>query len=480
MKMKKNRPNPKANKSILMFSCGVAGLFLGICIYLGHFLAMDSEAVINNPYNARLNRFAEKTVRGKLLSDQGDVLAETIVSDNGTETRSYPYKDLFAHVVGYSTVGKTGLESIANFYLLSSHEPLNEKVMNEMSGKKNTGDNVITTLNTELQKAASEALGKRNGAVIAMEPSTGKILAMVSKPGFDPNTVADQWDSLVQGDSKEARLVNRATQGLYAPGSTFKIITALQYMREHPGSYRDHTYSCSGVFEYDNEKIQCYHKTAHGEENFIQAFANSCNGAFASLGLSMDLNGLKNLSEQLLFNREQPLSLPYNKSSFTMKADAKPWEIMQTAIGQGNTLMTPMHNLMLMSAIANDGVLMKPYLIDHVENDDGKTVKRFKPSAGGELMVPNEANALKELLVQVVESGTGSALKTDAYQAAGKTGSAEFEKGKETHAWFVGFAPLEDPKIAVCVIVEEGGSGGKAAAPIGRKLFDIRITGSEK
>lgn len=476
--MKKGRPNPKANKSILLFAYAAVGLFLCVCLYLCRFLAAESEDVINNPYNARLNRFAEITVRGRLLSDHGETLAETIVDENGTETRNYPYGELFAHVIGYSTVGKTGLESTANYYLLTSHEDLADKIMNEFAGRKNTGDAVFTTLNVALQQAASDALGDRRGAVIAMEPSTGRVLAMVSKPGYDPNRAAEHWDNLVSGDSTEARLLNRATQGLYPPGSTFKIITALQYMREHPGDYRDHRFSCTGIYEFENVKIQCYHKTAHGDEDFVQAFANSCNGAFASLGLDMDLEGFRNLSEQLLFNREQPLSIPYKKSTFVMSTDAPAWEIMQTAIGQGNTLMTPMHNLMLISSIANGGVLMRPYFIDHVENADGRIVKKFSPSEYGELMVENEANALKELLIQVVENGTGSALKTEAYRAAGKTGSAEFEKGKETHAWFVGYAPVEDPKIAVCVLVEEGGSGGKAAAPIAKRLFDIWLSDS--
>ena len=155
-----------------------------------------------------------------------------------------------------------------------------------------------------------------------------------------------------------------------------------------------------------------------------------------------------------------------------MKSGAAQWEIAQTVIGQGNTLMTPMHNLMLVSSIANGGILMKPYLIDRVENAAGEQVKKFMPEQYGELMVANEAKALNDLLEQVVTEGTGSALRTEAYSAAGKTGSAEFEKNKETHAWFVGYAPADQPKIAVCVLVEEGGSGGQTAAPIARNLFD--------
>lgn len=447
-----------------------------MCGRFGYFIQVESENVINNSYNsARLNLFESRVIRGKILAADGTILAETMVGDDGSETRVYPYKDLYAHVLGYSSLGKSGIESLANYYLLSSHTNPFAKVVRQLADEKSVGDNVITTLNPMLQMVASEALGDRKGAVIALEPDTGKILAMVSKPAFDPNQINEQWESLIQGDQAEALLLNRATQGLYPPGSTFKIITALQYMREHPGTYHDYRFECDGILEFTNFKIQCYHQNAHGTENFTEAFANSCNGSFAALGQEMDLDGLYALSEQLLFNQEQPLSLPYNKSEYRMKSGAPQWEIAQTVIGQGSTLMTPMHNLMLVSSIANGGILMKPYLIDRVENTDGEQVKKFMPEQYGELMVANEARAMKELLEQVVAEGTGSALRTEAYSAAGKTGSAEFEKNKETHAWFVGFAPAEHPKIAVCVLVEEGGSGGKAAAPIARKMFDVYL-----
>ena len=471
--MKKGKPNPKANRNILLFTYGIVGLFLFMCVYFGYFIQVQSEEVINNPYNsARLNRFEERIIRGKILADDGTVLAETLVDEDGSETRTYHYGDLYAHVLGYSSVGKTGVESLANYYLLSSHTNPMAKVLKQLADEKSVGDNVVTTLNTDLQAVASEALGDRKGAVIALEPETGKILAMVSKPAFDPNQINEQWESLINGDNAEALLLNRATQGLYPPGSTFKIVTALQYMREHSGTYNEYQFDCDGIYEFENFKIQCYHQNAHGTEDFKTAFANSCNGSFSSLGQEMDLDGLKSLSEQLLFNQEQPLSLPYNKSEYTMEEGAPEWEIAQTVIGQGNTLMTPMHNLMLVSSIANGGMLMKPYVIERVENTDGELVKKFMPEQYGELMNANEAKALKELLELVVTEGTGSALRTDAYTAAGKTGSAEFEKEKETHAWFVGYAPAEQPQIAVCVLVEEGGSGGQAAAPIARKLFD--------
>lgn len=470
--MKKNTPNPKANKGILVITYMMMGIFLCMIGYFGYFLQAQSESVINNSYNARLDSFSDRIVRGDILSSDGRVLAETQIGEDGSELRVYPYEALFSHVVGYSDHGKTGLESLANFYLLSSHTNLVEKTMNELADVKNPGDNVVTTLDVDLQWVAADALGDRKGAVVVMEPDTGKILAMVSKPWFNANTLGKDWDVLVSSDNTEAQLLNRATQGVYPPGSTFKIVTMLEYIREHPNDWRTVTFDCDGQYEIEDYKISCYHGNAHGHQTLEQAFANSCNGAFASLGLKLNPGGMKTLADQLLFNTELPLALAYNKSSFVMGSEADTWEILQTSIGQGSTQMTPIHNAMVTAAIANGSVLMKPYLIDRVENVLGQEVKKFLPVSNGSLMTADEAETMSGLMRQVVTEGTGSAVRTDAYAVAGKTGSAEFETGKETHAWFTGFAPVDDPKLVVTVVVEEAGSGGQVAAPIARRLFD--------
>ncbi len=470
--MKRSEPNPKANKNILRLAYVVAGIFVCMLLYLGYFIQFESGTAINNTYNPRVNLLAEKVVRGKILSADGQVLARTVTSDEGTETREYPFGNLYAHVVGYTEKGRTGIESMTNFYLLTSHVNLIEQIVNEFSGTKNLGDNVVTTLDSRLQQTAYDLLGDRRGAVVVMEPDTGKILAMVSKPDYDPNTVAAQWESLTADEQGEARLLNRATQGLYAPGSTFKILTLLEYIREYPDDYENFHFDCDGTYENGEYQIRCYQGEAHGSQDLSQAFANSCNGAFASMGLELDLKQYADLADQLLYNQPLPLALPYNKSSYSMTEGADTWEVLQTAIGQGKTQVTPIHQLMVTSAIANGGTLMKPYVVDHLENAGGQTIKKFMPSAYGELLSASEAEQLTEYMRQVVETGTGSAVRTDAYTVAGKTGSAEFETGKETHAWFTGFAPAEDPKIAVTVIVEESGSGGRVAAPIARGIFD--------
>lgn len=470
--MKKTNPNPNANRNILRLAYVVSGVFVCMLLYLGYFLQFESGGVINNAYNPRVDLLSERVVRGEIQSSDGQILARTVTSEDGTERREYPFGSLYAHVVGYTGKGRTGLESLNNFYLLTSHVNLAEQVFNQFSGIKNLGDNVVTTLDSNLQQTAYDLLGDRRGAVVAMEPDTGKILAMVSKPDYDPNTIAEDWERLTADEEGEARLLNRATQGLYAPGSTFKILTLLEYLREHPDDWEEFHFDCDGLYENGEYTIQCYHGEAHGSQDLMQAFANSCNGAFAQIGLELDKRKFRTLTEEMLYNQELPLSLSYSRSSFSMTEDGDTWETLQTAIGQGKTQVTPIHQLLITAAIANGGTLMKPYFVDHVENAGGQEVKKFMPSSWGKLISAEEAASLTQFMSRVVTEGTGSALRTDAYTAAGKTGSAEFETGRETHAWFTGFAPAEDPQIAVTVIVEEGGSGGKAAAPIARGIFD--------
>ena len=348
--MNRQVPNPKANKNILFITYLVVAAFACMIGYFGYFLQFRGETVINNSYNARLDRFADRIVRGELQSGDGRVLARTEAVGK-SEQRSYPYGEVFAHVVGYSDYGKAGLEALANFYLLSSHMNLIERTVNELANVKNIGDNVVTTLNVDLQQTAYDALGGRKGAVVVMEPDTGKILAMVSQPGYDPNTLKENWDALISGGNTQAQLLNRAAQGLYPPGSTFKIITILEYIRENPDTWRDFTFQCDGRYECGDYTISCYHGNVHGSQTLEQAFANSCNGAFAALGQELDPGKMHELAEQLLFNKELPLPFAYNKSSFVMNSGADTWEVLQTSIGQGATQMSPVHNAIITAAV---------------------------------------------------------------------------------------------------------------------------------
>lgn len=447
---------------------------MGLIGYLIYFNTFKSDDFINSPYNTRQDTFSDRVVRGNIVSSDGEILAQTIVSEDGTETRSYPYNNIFSHVVGYDSNGKSGLESEANFQLLSSHEFFLKQIRNEFMATKNTGDTVVSTLNAKLQVAAYQALGDRRGAVIAMEPSTGKILAMVSKPDFDPNTIAQDWDYLVS-DETNSSLLNRATMGQYPPGSTFKVVTALDYFRTN-GSFNGFSFDCQGSITKDEHTIQCYNGNVHGSEDFYSAFASSCNCAFAQMGTDLGGASLLKTSEDLLFNQKLPLS-SYKKSSFTLNGNSATALIMQTAIGQGNTLVSPAHMALITCAIANDGNLMKPYLIDRVQNTDGDTVKTTEPSIYKKLMSSNESALLGKLMKGVVENGTASALNGRGYTAAGKTGSAEYDENGSSHSWFIGYSNVDDPDLVVSIIVEDGGTGSEAAVPIAATLFDTYYFG---
>ena len=447
-------------------------LFCALIGYLGYFVATSEQDMINNSYNSRQEILLSRNYRGSIYSADGEILAETTLDAEQNETRNYPYKNLFSHIVGYSTQGRMGVEALANYYLINTNTSLNNKVANDMAGVKNPGDNVYTTLNVGIQQVADEQLSIYKGAVVVTEVKTGKILALVSHPDFDPNQISELWDSLIQ-DDKSSVLVNRATQGLYPPGSTFKIVTALEYIRENPDSYKKYSFQCPGYYKVGNSKISCYHGTSHGQIDFVTSFAKSCNSSFANIGMSLDREAFSDTLDTLLFGEKLPLTLTYSQSSVQVSDSMGDAEMMQTAIGQGKTQITPVHLNMITSAIANGGVLMKPYVIDHVENDVGSVVKTFKPSEYKRLMSEEEADKLTELMTAVVEEGTARKLKGLSYTAAGKTGSAEYNNVKgDSHAWFTGFSPAEDPEVCVTIIVEGAGSGGDYAVPIARRIFD--------
>lgn len=449
-------------------------LFIALMGYIVYFTIVRAGTFVNSPYNQRQEAFAKNVVRGSITDRNGNVLAQTQVSDDGSETRYYPYGSLFSHVVGYSDpdLGRTGLESIENFELLTSNAFFVEKIQNEFDGSKNQGDTVVTTLDADLQQAASDAMGDYKGAVVVMEADTGKILAMVSKPEFDPNEIASDWDTL-NTDTENSPLLNRATSGTYAPGSVFKIVTALAYIRQY-SNYSDYQYDCTGSITVDNTTIPCAGRAVHGHEDLRSSFANSCNSSFANIGLQLDIPKYRETAEDLLFNRQLPSVLDYTKSSFVLDQDSQTSEIMMTAMGQGRTTMSPYHMALITQAIANGGMLMEPYLVDSVTNYTGTEVRRNVPKSYARLMTSDEAAQLTDYMTAVIQEGTGSVLSGRSYTVAGKTGTAEYssESSDRTHSWFTGFTNVDNPELVITVITEgsDGSAGGRAVSIAGRIL----------
>lgn len=467
-KLKKNKKSK--NEEMLYVTYVFLGVFICMIGYFLYFQTIVSSDVITSPYNKRQDTFADRVIRGNIVTADGEIIATTQVNPDGSETRVYPHNNLFAHVAGYASHGKSGIELQANYQLLTSHAYFLERFVKEVKEEKNMGDTVVTTLDFELQQTAAQALGDYRGTVIAMEPSTGKILAMVSKPDYNPNEIATNWKDISQTGGSV--LVNRATQGLYPPGSVFKTMTLLEYAKEG-NDLEDWTYECTGSYTQDGITINCYHGNSHGVVDLKTAYAKSCNGAFAKMGMELNKESFMETCDELLFNHDLPLSLEFNKSSISLKSNSDTGTIMQTAIGQATTEVTPMHMALITSAIANGGNLMNPYLIHSVENYTGERVKKYMPSSYGKLMTAKEAELLTEYMTETVISGTGSKLQSEVYTAAGKTGTAEYSNDKsKSHAWFVGFSNVDSPDLVVCVVVEAAGAGSEYAVPIARQMFD--------
>lgn len=478
LKDKKVGKEKKAKKKINGYILGMVYLFIllfaGLAGYLCFFTWKEAPELVNNPYNGRLEKLNETCVRGEILSADGKTLAVSRLDDEGEESRSYPFGAVFSHVIGYTSVGEAGMESSANYYLLNSHESSLNKLYKELTDRKVTGDTVYTTLDTDLQQIVYDAMEGYQGACVVMEPSTGKILAMVSKPDFDPNTLEEDYAALVS-DSSNSNLVNRATRGLYSPGSTFKIVTARAFLEQHPDDWQDYTYNCQGSITIDGNTIRCSHGNSHGTVDLKEAFALSCNGAFINLGVSLDLDEFRRTAEQLKFNQKLPTGFSVAASKFDLSSDSSLWSVMQTSFGQGNTLETPLQNAMITSAVANGGIMMKPYFMDKVVSVDGTEVEAFKPESLGSVMTAEQASILGDMMMEVVNNGTAKVLRTDSYQAAAKTGSAQTDNEKETDAWLTAYAPAENPQVVVSIVLEEGGAGSEAGGPIVKKIFDALL-----
>lgn len=476
-KIKENNPK-KSNIPILIIMWFFILLFGGMIYYIVDYSINNKQELIGNSYNGRAKILAAQNLRGTIYSKDGDVLVSSSLNQDGKEVRHYEYGPMFSHVIGYATNGRMGIEDQANYYLINSNAPVSTKAKMDAQGLKYPGDSVYSTLDLNLQKAAYDAMGLYKGAIVVSEPSTGKILALVSKPDFDPAEVMYKWNDLIN-DSKSSVLLNRVTQGKYPPGSTFKIITALEYIKEHPDDYYKYHYNCTGSITRGEDTIRCYHGMVHGSLDFKKAFAKSCNSAFADIGLSVNRNKFGYTLNTLLFNNILPTSLQTSSSKLIVTDSTLDTDMIQIVIGQGLSNITPLQLNMITSAIANDGVLMQPYVIDRVENSAGTVIKQFKPEEYGRLMEENEAQIMRDLMVNVVNEGTATKLKGASYYSGGKTGSAEFgvSKSGESHAWFTAFAGSgndedELPDICLTIIIEEAGSGGDYAVPIAKRIFD--------
>ena len=466
------------NKDILRISIVFVALFFALMVYLVIFISFKSSAVINNTYNKRSDTFKKTVDRGTIYDANGNVLARTEFLEDGTEVRVYPYGRTFAHAVGFEANGGLGLESSYNYYLLTSHSNMIEKISNEFNGIKNPGDSLYTTLHADLQQYISDLFGETMGACIALNPQTGEIYADVSKPDFDPNTIVENWETISKDDERSP-LLNRSTQGKYTPGSTFKMFTLLEFIRENP-NYRDFTYQCEGKIVGENFVISCVDGDVHGTENLRSAFAWSCNCAFAKIALDLDRQKFRADNEKLLFNSPINIDIAYNEAVYKVDEKTSDFMVMQTGFGQGETSTNPLHLALVMSGFANEGVLMKPHFGDKIVSESGRVVKNIKDEKYMTLCSKEEAAVMNEYLRAVVTDGTANNLNWSNYTAYGKTGTAETLSNKNENydrSWFVGYAELNGEKLVICVIVDNMDEAPMPAVEYAGYIFNYYFGG---
>lgn len=407
-----------------------------------------SQTLKNHEANKRGYIEAINAPRGRIFSAEGYVIAKTEEQD-GKKVRIYPYGSLFAHTVGYFSkqFGLFGAEKSFNEILVGSAK---EDLFAET--RKQPQD-IVLSLTLNLQKKASQLL-KRKGAIAAINVKTGEILCMYSYPSFDPNRLDLEFEKLKT--SKDFPLLNRVTQGVYVPGSTLKILTLATYI-ENGGSLSD-VFEAPSEFKVGGFRITNYGKKNYGKLSVKKAFSLSVNTVFAQLGLRIGAENFRNYALRAGLGKKTGVELPESTGKISDNLE-DPVVLAWSAVGQAEMSLTPLQILMLVQTIANDGILLQPTIIK------GKTTKARR------VFSRETTSKVKDAMLEVVKSGTGKLASIKGIQVAGKTGTAEVKNGKP-HAWFVGFAPYDDPEIAAVVIIEHGGTGGNTAAPIFSELLE--------
>ncbi|MFN8074404.1 MAG: penicillin-binding protein 2 [Kineosporiaceae bacterium] len=481
------------NAPVRRLSAVVALLFALLLGSTTWIQVIDAKSLDERPGNARTLYKEYSRQRGPIVV-AGDAVAESVPSDDVyTYQRRYPGGQLYAPVTGaYSVVyGTSGLERASNGLLAGTADELfSHRLSDLLTGRRPSGAAVELTLDPRAQKVAWDALGDQRGAVVALEPATGKVLALVSKPSYDPNLLAGhdtakvrtQREALLARDDRPMDNRAIASRG-YPPGSVFKLVTsaaALSSGRWTPDSVipspdsLDLPQTTKNLVNFEGESC------GGSQVSLTKALEVSCNTAFGWLGLQLGDDALREQAEKFGFDADLDIPLPVTRSTYPADPDLP--GTAQTAIGQFDVRVTPMQMAMVASAIANGGSLMHPTLVNRVlGGEDLGVIDKPEPKELSRAVTASVAADLTRMMVDVVEKGTGRRARIDGVTVAGKTGTAQQGEGRPPNAWFVAFAPAENPEVAVAVVVEDGGalgdaaSGGKVAAPIARAVMEAVV-----
>lgn len=482
------------NDPIRKLSFVAAAMFCALLVAVSYIQAIQAPSLNARAGNSRVINDGYKRERGSILVDGKAIATSQKSNDRYVYQRQYSNGSLYAHVTGFNSLvyGNGGGVEGAEDELLSgtSDKLFYRRLIDVVTGKPNNGANLELTIDPKIQQAAKDALGNNRGAVVALDPKTGAVLAMVSSPSYDPNSLASHdseqvvqaWKNLNAASSQP--MVNRAISGnLYPPGSTFKLVTSAAALES--GKYSLNStlpgpaalrLPLTTTYLPNDDRKAC---GDNDQTTLKHALTISCNTAYAQLGMDLGENAMAEQAKKFGFGQVLRMPMRVTPSSFPSDLN-KPQEAL-SALGQYDVRVTPLQVAMISAAIANDGKQMKPYLVKNVVDSDYDVISSTDPKVMAKPISSNTANSLTEMMTSVVTDGTGKKAAVPGVQVAGKTGTAQGDVTKAADLWFTGFAPAKDPKIALAIVMESGGGqgvearAGQVAAPAAAKIFAAAV-----
>ena len=454
-----------------------------------YMMIFRQSSLTAQPQNRRVRDAEFAQNRGAILAAGKTEIAKTVpAKDRFKYQRVYPDGELYAPITGFYSYDRasSALERTYNAQLAGTDDALFVRRLVDMATNRTPeGASVQTTIVPKIQKAAADALGNQKGAVVALNPKTGAVLAMVTSPTFDPNDIATHdieaagkaYDRLAS--SSQQPLTNRAAREIYPPGSTFKVVTAAAALAD--GKTPNSMVESPDRLKLPGTRVFLSNSTNCGgtKITITQALKVSCNTAFANLGMDVGASKLREQAQLFGFDRRHLADLGGVASQFPDKLNEA--QLALSSIGQYDVAASPLQMAMVSAAIANDGVLMDPYVVSQVRSQDLRPIETHEPKALSTAMTSENAKELQQMMGVVVSEGTGRNAQIPGVEVGGKTGTAQSDPKRKPFAWFTSFAPLDDATVAVAVIVEDADiprddiAGGRVAAPIARAVMQAAL-----
>ncbi|MCW3068892.1 MAG: penicillin-binding protein 2 [Solirubrobacterales bacterium] len=476
------------NRPIVRLFGLLAVMFAVLVGFTSRWTVFEASSLRNNPLNARMVLEQQRVNRGPILAADGSVLARSVRNSEGIYERRYPTGEAFAHAVGfsYTNFGNTGLERFRSNEL-NGHNGTNvQSILDQLQGKKPQGDKVLTTLDPKAQKVANAALAGHRGAVVALDPRSGAVTVMASSPGYDPNALrtragAAQLEREAKGAQAQKSFVNRATQFGYAPGSTFKVVTATAAI--DTGAFTaESTVDGRNNVPISGVPLQNDENSSFGPITLTHALAQSVNTVFAQVAERVGKATMARYMTRFGFDRKPQLDYPAAEMSASgeylgshlLSPTSQRVDVGRMGIGQDKLAVVPLQMAEVAAAVANHGTLMVPHMTRKVVDSEGRTVHTVGPRVQSVVMKPATASTVTSMMEAVVNEGTGTPAQIPGVRVAGKTGTAETQIGtKINNVWFIAFAPADAPKVAIAVTLQGvPGFGAAFAAPVAKQVME--------